>query len=167
MIDDLARFIDMAKELGALDAKAIKADTIKTGAWVRMKCHFGCGNYNTSYCCPPHTPTPRETQEVIDCYDTALLVHCQQIGHPTKVVTKLEREIFLAGYYKALAYGSGPCELCEECNIQQCNHPRRSRPSMESCGIDVYATVRANGFPIEVVKDKTCEQNYYGLVLIK
>jgi predicted metal-binding protein len=83
------------------------------------------------------------------------------------VVTKLEREIFLAGYYKALAYGSGPCELCEECNIQQCNHPRRSRPSMESCGIDVYATVRANGFPIEVVKDKTCEQNYYGLVLIK
>ena len=167
MVDDLARFIDMAKELGAIDAKAITADTIKTGAWVRMKCHFGCGNYNKSCCCPPHTPTPRETQEVIDCYDTALLVRCQQIGHSTKMVAKLEREIFLAGYYKALAYGAGPCMLCEECNIQQCNHPRRSRPSMESCGIDVYATVRANGFPIEVVKDKTCEQNYYGLVLIK
>jgi predicted metal-binding protein len=104
---------------------------------------------------------------VIDCYHTALLVHCRQIADPTKVAIKLEQELFLAGYYKALAYGSGPCKLCKECNTQQCNHPRRSRPSMESCGIDVYATVRANGFPIEVVKDETCEQNYYGLVLIE
>jgi hypothetical protein len=38
---------------------------------------------------------------------------------------------------------------------------------MESCGIDVYATVRANDFPIEVVKNRACEQNYYGLVLIR
>ncbi len=167
MVDDLARFIDKAKEFGALDAKLIKADTIKTGAWVRMKCHFGCGHYNTSFSCPPHTPAPRETQEVIDCYGTALLVHCQQIGDPTEVVIKLEREIFLAGYYKALAYGAGPCRICEECNVQQCNHPRQSRPSMESCGIDVYATVRANGFPIAVVKDRASEQNYYGLVLIE
>ncbi len=167
MGDDLARFIDKAKEFGALEAKLIKAETIKTGAWVRMKCHFGCDGYNKSFCCPPHTPTPRETQEVIDCYETALLVHCKRDTRPTKVVVKLESEIFLAGYYKALAYGAGPCMLCKECNIQQCEHPERTRPSMESCGIDVYATARANGFPIEVVKDKTCEQNYYGLVLIE
>jgi predicted metal-binding protein len=167
MDDNLARFIDKAKEFGALDAKVIKADTIKTGAWVRMKCHFGCSNYNMSCCCPPRTPTPGETREVIDCYDTAMLVRCQQIGDSTKLVTKLEREIFLAGYYKALAYGAGPCRSCKECNIQRCNHPQDSRPAMEACGIDVYATVRANDFPIEVVKDKTCEQNYYGLVLIE
>jgi hypothetical protein len=42
-----------------------------------------------------------------------------------------------------------------------------SPDSMESCGIDVYATIRANGFPIEVVKDRAGEQNYYGLVLIE
>ena len=38
---------------------------------------------------------------------------------------------------------------------------------MEACGIDVFATARANGFPIEVVKDESCEDNYYGLVLIE
>jgi hypothetical protein len=38
---------------------------------------------------------------------------------------------------------------------------------MEACGIDVYTTVRANGFPIEVVKTQTCKANYYGLVLIE
>lgn len=82
------------------------------------------------------------------------------------MAVKLEREIFLAGYYKALGYGAGPCMLCKECNVQQCVHPEDTRPSMEACGIDVYATVRANGLPIEVVKDETCEENYYGLVLI-
>ena len=66
MGDDLASFIDKAKEFGALEAKLIKAETIKTGAWVRMKCHFECGGYNKSFCSPPHTPPPRETQEVID-----------------------------------------------------------------------------------------------------
>jgi predicted metal-binding protein len=167
MSDDLARFIDKAKEFGALDAKVIKTETIKTSAWVRMKCHFGCGGYNKSFCCPPHTPTPGETQDVIDCYGTALLVHCQEINHPTKVVVKLEKEIFLAGYYKALAFGAGPCRLCKECHMQRCEHPEQTRPSMEACGIDVYATAHANGFPIEVVKDRTCEQNYFGLVLIE
>ena len=38
---------------------------------------------------------------------------------------------------------------------------------MEACGIDVYTTVRANGFPINVVKDSGCSENYYGLVLIE
>jgi hypothetical protein len=38
---------------------------------------------------------------------------------------------------------------------------------MEACGIDVFATARANGFPIEVVRDYSCEQNRYGVVLIE
>jgi hypothetical protein len=38
---------------------------------------------------------------------------------------------------------------------------------MEACGIDVFATVRANGFPIEVVRDDSSDQNYYGLILIE
>jgi predicted metal-binding protein len=167
MAEDLAGLIDKAKEFGALEARLIKASTIKTGAWVRMKCHFGCDGYNRSFCCPPHTPTPQETQQVIDCYETALLVHCKHDTRPTTVVVKLEREIFLSGYYKALGFGAGPCMLCKECNLKQCNYANRTRPSMEACGIDVYATVRANSFPIEVVKDKTCDQNYYGLVLIE
>jgi hypothetical protein len=38
---------------------------------------------------------------------------------------------------------------------------------MEACGIDVYATVRANGYPIKVVKTYDCKGNYYGVVLIE
>jgi hypothetical protein len=38
---------------------------------------------------------------------------------------------------------------------------------MEACGIDVFSTVKANGFPIGVLKTETCQGNYYGIVLIE
>ncbi len=69
-------------------------------------------------------------------------------------------------YYKAFGVGSGQCRLCDECPFERCIHPREARPSMEACGIDVFATARGNGFPIEVVTDRSCDQNYYGVILV-
>jgi predicted metal-binding protein len=163
---DLQWIIQRACEFGAVNAKIVKADSIVTAAWVRMKCQFGCGGYNTSHCCPPRTPTPQQTREVIACYTRALLIHCTGDVSPTPLVTKLEREIFLSGFYKAFGFGAGPCRLCKKCHPEKCARTEDTRPAMEACGIDVYATVRANGFPIEVLKDQTCEENCYGLILI-
>lgn len=163
---DLETFVGRACELGACKAKIVLTTSIVTAPWVRMKCQFGCDGYNSSRCCPPHTPTPGEMQEVIDCYSRALLIHCKGNVSPTRIVTALEREIFLAGFYKALALGAGPCRVCEKCNLKKCIEPEKVRPSMEACGIDVYATARANGYPIQVLKNHSCEENCYGLVLI-
>ena len=168
MIEDaeVKDFVRRACELGAVEAKIIRADSVVTAAWVRLKCQFGCGGYNVSYCCPPHTPTPHQTQEVIKCYARALLLHCKSDVSPTKIVVPLEREIFLRGFYKALGFGAGPCQLCKKCPAERCAQPENARPAMEACGIDVYATARANGFPIAVLTDETCEENCYGLILI-
>jgi hypothetical protein len=38
---------------------------------------------------------------------------------------------------------------------------------MEACGIDVFATVRGSGMPLEVVRDESDEPHYYGLILIE
>jgi predicted metal-binding protein len=122
--------------------------------------------YNSSLCCPPHSPRPEETRRVLDCYRRAILVRCKPGVYVKELVAALEREVFLAGYYKALALGAGPCFLCEECSFDRCRHATEARPAMEACGIDVYATVRANGFPLEVVTDDKCDQNYYGVVLV-
>jgi len=107
---------------------------------------------------------------MLDEYRLGVLVHVPG-GTPgasvSTTVAKLEREIFLAGYYKAFAFGSGPCRLCEECSLEHCTHADQARPSLEAAGIDVYATARANDFPIEVVRDHASPQNYYGLVLIE
>ncbi|MCC9296090.1 DUF2284 domain-containing protein [Clostridium sp. MT-14] len=170
MKDDLKKYIEVAKELGAYDAKIIDTDTIETAAWTIMKCKFGCGNYNRSNCCPPKAPSYKETQQIIDCYDKAILIQCKMdLASTTKIAVEIEKNIFLSGYYKAFGFGAGPCKLCEECDMGNCRHPGEARPSMEACGIDVFATIKANGFPIGVLKNKERKDqlNCYGLVLIE
>ena len=168
---DLKPFLQQALDLGAAHAKVIDPATIVTAAWVRLKCQYGCGGYGTTLCCPPHTPTHDQTREVIDSYRRAILVHVKpgqrgSVPDVKHLVVTLEREIFLAGFYKAFAFGSGPCFLCAECNLKSCVHAYEARPCLEACGVDVYATARGNGLPIGVVTDRDCDQNYYGAVLI-
>jgi len=163
---DLEHFSARACELRAAEARVIDPASIATAAWVRLKCQFGCGAYNSSLCCPPYSPTPEQTRRVIDCYQRAVLIHCKPGVDVKELVATLEQEVFLAGYYKALALGCGPCRLCEKCDFNGCIHPDRARPAMEACGIDVFTTARANGFPIQVVTDRLCDQNYYGVVLV-
>ena len=160
---------DKARDFGAAAAKLVSPASVVTAEWVRMKCQYGCGGYGRRLTCPPYSPTPQQTREMLNEYRLAVLVHVPGgYGESVKtIVAKLEREIFLAGHYKAFAFGSGPCNLCEECTLEFCTHAEQARPSMEAAGIDVYATARANGYPIEVVKNHDCPQNYYGLVLIE
>jgi predicted metal-binding protein len=159
--------VDEATRHGALEAKTISAKSVVTAPWVRLKCIYGCDGFGTSHCCPPKTPTPKETQEILDCYTSALLVRFDGKTSPTRVIVELERSAFLAGYYKAFGFGAGPCHLCTTCNTEECVHREKARPAMEACGIDVYATARNNGFPIDVLSDESCEGNYYGLLLLE
>ena len=162
----LGKYIASAIKLGARDAKVIPARGVRIGDWVRLKCKFGCGGYGRRLCCPPNSPAPGETREMLKGYSRALLVHSTKQEKIGTMVAALEREIFLDGFYKAFAMGAGPCRLCEEC-AEFCRHPAQARPAMEACGIDVYATARGAGFPIKVVKNHDCGQDYYGLVLIE
>jgi predicted metal-binding protein len=162
----LSRYVRCAKALGAKDAKIVPASSVATAAWVRLKCQFGCGGYGDRLTCPPYSPTPDQTASALACYTRCLLVHGDEWTDMQEIVSKLEREIFLDGYHKAFGMGSGPCSTCASCPEKGCRHPDRARPSMEACGIDVFATARANSFPIEVLRSTECAGNYYGLVLI-
>jgi len=163
------KYVKRALRMKALHAKIIPAESIRVEQWVREKCRFGCGSYGTSLMCPPHTPTPAETQEVIDAYSWALLIHGDMNTPINEIAVRLEKRMFLEGCEKALALGAGPCSLCEECpNIPgQCKHPQKARPSMEACGIDVYSTVHAHGFPLQVLTSINETPNFYALVLIE
>ena len=158
--------------MGFDGAKVIDPRSIVTAEWVRMKCQFGCSGFGMTLCCPPHTPTPDVTRKVIDAYQKAILLHQRlEKGKRTKDfnkgIVRLEIEIFLDGYYKAWSMGSGPCRLCKECDTTGfCRHGYEARPSMEACGIDVFKTVRDNGFHIEVVRTHEEERNAYGVILV-
>ena len=160
------QIVNLTVKTGAYSAKIIDPATVVTGEWVRWKCRFGCGGYGASLVCPPHTPTPAETRLMLDGYERAVLFESRG-GKVKEIAVNLERKLFLKGFYKAFGLGAGPCSLCRECAFDEgCRHPYKARPSMEACGIDVYATVRAHEYTINVVTCQEDPQHYFGLVLI-
>ncbi len=163
----IRKFIERAGELGAKSAKRVNPADVVTDDWVRWKCQFGCSGYGSSLVCPPYTPKPEETRRMLAGYRLGILFECDR-GLAKKIAATLERDIFLSNYYKAFGLGAGPCRLCSDCAFEEgCRYPDEARPSMEACGIDVYATARKHGFTINVVKDDSDPQHYFGLVLIE
>lgn len=161
-------FVERAVKLGAVQAKMIDPSTIVTAPWVRLKCRFGCPEYGNTLCCPPHVPDYDETRKVLDSYELAILF--EQTREETRLIaSELEREVFLAGYYKAFGMTARSCHLCEDgCPLgDSCIHAEDARPTMEAFGIDVYRTVRANGFKVSVVKDLGEAAHFFGLVLVE
>lgn len=175
---DLEKYCEKALEGGATHAKQINPGSVVTAPWVRLKCQTGCSNYDKSYFCPPHTPTPDETRAIIDSYRRAILLHKEGSHTPDRgkifkkyydMITHMEEEMFKEGYYKALTFLAGPCRLCKECGKVEetpCKFRDKARPSMEACGIDVYQTARNNGLFIETLREKTDTQNVYCLLLV-
>jgi len=157
-----------AVRLGALHAKIIEPAHVPTAEWVRLKCQYGCGGYGERLTCPPRSPTPDQTRRLLDGYRHILLIHTARGGMAKKIAAELEREAFLDGHYKAFALGCGPCSRCKSCKLEKgCVHPRLARPAMEACGIDVFATARGAGLPLETVATRDETANYYSLLLIE
>ncbi len=162
-----SEFQELCIQNKAAGSKYIDPKSIAIGYWPRYKCQYGCPAYNKSLCCPPNCPSPDETKKIVSDYTLGLLVHFAGDISITKAIVKIEREIFLENYYKVISFGAGPCRLCKDCSKTECEFPQLARPSMEGCGIDVYATARNNGFSINVLKTKNEEKNCYGLLLIE
>jgi len=165
---EMAAFVKEAERLGAIRAAAIDPRTVVTGTWVRLKCQFGCGGYGSSLCCPPHSPRPEETRRVLDEYRQAILFE-GPMGECKRIAVELERHVFLHNHPKALGLGAGGCYLCRKaCAFDEgCRHPEKARPSMEGCGIDVFSTVRAHGFAMQVLRSTEEEGHHFGLVLVE
>jgi predicted metal-binding protein len=168
-------YAEQALKAGVLEAKVIHVRNVETAEWVRLKCQFGCGGFGKRLCCPPHTPTPEQMKRVLAGYRHALIYGyvCTPSDYRRKrlrmqrLVPAIERALFLDGYYKAFGLVAGPCRLCKVCDVtSRCKHPYQARPSMESCGIDVYATARNSGMKLEVATREDGPSKYINLILI-
>ena len=166
----------MAIDSGACDFAFIKPSKVVTAHWVRLRCQFGCKNYNTRYTCPPYSPTPEATRSVLDEYVRAYLIKYEGfLGfdvyppkslnvtmdrlslHVCKAALDIERHAFLSGYYKAFSYGAHRCRKCDVCSLAEqkgCRFPVEARPSMESAGIDVFQTAQNAGLETHVLESK-------------
>jgi len=145
----------LAIQGGAKESKLIPVDQVVVSDWVYWKCRFGCSNYGTNLTCPPHSPNPQQTRALLQGYKWALLIKYDSPEYH-RLLLDLEREAFLNGFYKALVLTAGGCSLCEVCDPQDgiCIHRDQARPSMTSCGIDVFATSRNAGYSMKVATSK-------------
>ena len=166
-IKEFLKYEDFAKENGAVNAKIIPASTIVVDNRIRLKCRFGCPFYFTRWTCPSqHDITPWIFKEkYLPLYDLALLIHTHSQEDSQSVAFEVEKKAFLEGH--SLALSIARCALCEPCTYPEpCAHPDKARPSPSSVGIDIFATVKKQGFHIETLKEETAEQNWYSIVLI-
>ena len=159
-------YLELARSLGADEATVIDPARVVTAAWVRHKCQFGCDRYGKSRCCPPYTPDWRQTRDILDGYRTAILLRCTG-WNSTEIAGKVSQKLFFDGHYKAIAFGSGFCRLCKQCLMDACPHRMEAFPSMEACSIDVFATARGQGMPIEVLEHIDDPHNTYALILVE
>ena len=119
---NLKKYCDKALEFGLTHAVVIDPASVVTAAWVRFKCQFGCSHYGETYSCPPHSPTHRETAEMLATYTRAILFHAEvPYSNKWEMVAKkiklglleLEGEIFKDGYYRALALLGGTVHVLQ------------------------------------------------------
>lgn len=162
------------------DYKFINTQGIIVAQWVRMRCVFGCQSYGKSGCCPPNVPSVDECREFFASYQTAVIFHLtKQVEKPedripwsreaNRALLGVERAVCLAGYYKAFLMFMDECRLCEKCTgtRAECRNPKQARPSPESFAVDVFGTVRKQGYPIEVLTDVGKVMNRYAFLMIE
>ncbi|MBN2206980.1 MAG: DUF2284 domain-containing protein [Candidatus Aminicenantes bacterium] len=167
------------RERGFRDFRWIDPKAIVVAHWVRMKCRFGCGEYGRSAACPPEVPSVEDCERFFRDYETAVVFHFEKaVARPedrhawTRTIDgrliDLEREVFLSGRRKAFLLPMDSCLLCDPCTGRRatCKEPRRARPTPEALAVDVFATVRSIGYPIEVLSDFAQTMNRYAILLI-
>jgi len=148
--------------------------------WVRMKCKHGCDGYGAHPMCPPNAPSVEECRQFLGEYATGVVFHMTKqlddpeqrhdwIGEINTRLLALEREVFLAGNVKAFALFPGGCRVCADCpeTRADCHKPESARPTPEGLAVDVYASVRQYGLPINVLTDYDNVMNRYAFLLVE
>lgn len=165
---------------GFEDFKWLDPKKIVVGQWVRMKCLYGCDEYGKTATCPPNAPSVGECERFFREYRRAVVFHFKKkVAKPedrfawTRKVglklLKLEREVFISGYEKAFLIFMDSCNICADCTgvKQTCKQPKLARPTADALAVDVYATVRTIGYPIQVLARYDQPMNRYAFLLIE
>jgi len=179
-MDNREELESLFEKHGYTDFKWVKPEDVIVSQWVRVKCTFGCPDYGRNASCPPNVPSVSECRQFFDEYSTAAVFHfekrfeepedrfawCKKVN---RALLELEREVFLTGYRKAFLLFMDSCSICGDCpgTRAECKSPKLGRPTPEAMAVDVYATVRQYGYPIEVLTDYSKQMNRYAFLMIE
>jgi len=194
---DADRYAALAAEHGASGALSVSAGKVLVDERVAVKCSVPkCFGWGTSANCPPHSMKPEETRKLLSLYRCGVAFRLevppgvivreratisQRVAAYQKVfdiASSLESAAFYDGYYLAVGFAAGSCKStychdkpCAVLDGDKCRNALRSRPSMESVGIDCYRLAAELGwevFPIGSGAKADCiaHGTLMGLVLL-
>ena len=136
-----------------------------------------CGNYNTSWTCPPHTGDIDKCVQKVESYENAIVMYesfqvesmdmehlgCK-IGEMQDLCRKVLVKVKDTGLDVFVLCG-GPCNYCEECSVKSgidCVNPEMSIPSVSGYGIKINDLLKEKGHE-PVFTENLVE--LYGLIL--
>jgi predicted metal-binding protein len=161
------KYIALAMKEGAENVVAVTPNDIVFDGRTLLKCMFGCSDWGKGCTCPSRTGflKPWEFEQLLRKYTSVLIIHSRDKRIAQKASYAVEQSAFLDG--DVFAFAMSDCALCKECAGQTClpcRNPKQARPAFHSVGIDVFATVRKLGLPIEPLQGVEEEQNWYAAV---
>lgn len=179
----LASLLEKRRNFGLEQIIPFPIEKIDVAEWVRLKCQFGCSQYNSNWCCPPASPDLEKVRAVLQEYTQALLLigsrqckdfyinnakrRAQQV-RSWKEVVGIERQLFLEGYDKAISLVSGSCALCKKCTYPEaCRFPKERRPPVEAFSIDLIGTLKNLGMSTPVAQNTDEIFRYYAIILLE
>jgi len=172
---DLEKYRLRALELGASNARIVKAEEIPVDERIPMKCQIPrCFVYGAGAQCPPNTMKPAELRELLKKYESAVFFikdipaevivrdkatikeRVDAYQQMYTMVSEIESAAFYDGHYLAVGFAAGSCRHtfcgqlpdCQAMKGDKCRFSLKSRPSMEAVGIDVYKMVALAGWDI-------------------
>ena len=166
----MEKYIKIAYDLGADNVVAVTPDDIVFDDRTILKCMFGCNSWGKGCTCPSKAGflSGDEYEKMLRKYKTVLIIHSTQKSISQNASFEVEKEAFLDG--DVLAFSMSDCALCAICageTDEPCRNVAKARPAFHSVGINVFATVKKQGLPIKVLRNKDEEENWYSAVWLK
>lgn len=152
--------ISSALDCGADKAAIISTDAIVLSTEFRDICVKNqCGRYNRCWQCPPDCGDIEELMDKVRAFPCAMIFQSistiedsfdiegmqEAAANHSALCQKIRAAVGEILKNEFFCVGSGGCHLCDECTKiinEPCRHPEIAMTSMESCGIDVYNTVK-------------------------
>ena len=186
--ENLKKYVELAKGLGASDAVIIPSESIAVDERVRMKCRFPlCTVYGRCMNCPPNTGIVEETRARVKLYKYAIVLKLDvtsdrvvgkkavqegldDLRQLVKIISSVESAAFYDGYYFATGFSSASCSSlwckgleCQALLGKGCRVQAKSYASMEAVGIDVFRVAATVGWDIYPVgSTATCDMFPHG-----
>ena len=85
---ELDFLLELARNLGAVEAKIISSDKIVVEDRVVLKCRSGCHLYGQKFVCPPFTPTPDEFRKMLKEHEHVLITKFRAESEAEEDVSK-------------------------------------------------------------------------------